>query len=201
MQPFEHNGKRVEFSAVSGVVVGPHKHAETHVSGGGGGGSTFNGQGSTAPVHITSTVVIKQDFFVRDDKGQETPVQLRGVDIPLAEGQRVTMITSHSSKGGWWTHVVNHSAQRYWRVTQAKDLVINSGVVNPLMSFLIGMAIWIGIGYAISGLLGFIATVAYWVYAWLDVRRVAKAMESHLEEIAGKALRSGSAGSEAAATL
>jgi len=187
MKSFTHNGRQVEFSAVNGTVHGHHKRGDTIVEGSGGGGY----DGHTRPVSVSSRVVVKQDFFVEEDSGRQTPVQLSGQDIPLTDGQRVTMISGGTDKGKRWTHLVNHSAQLYWNLNDAKGLVITWGVVrNPFLSFLIGVAIWIASGYVISGLLGFVAAVAYWVYAWLEVRRAAKALEPHLKDLGGEALRS-----------
>lgn len=185
MKSFEHNGKRVEFSAVNGIVQGHHKRGDTIMEGSGGGG--YNG--NTRSVSISSRVVVKQDFFVKEDSERETPVQLSGKDIPLADGQHVTMISGGTDKAKRWTHLVNHSAQLYWTLDDAKGLVIAWGVVrNPFLSFLIGVAIWIAIGYVISGLLGFVGAVAFWIYAWVEVRRAAKALEPHLKVLGGEAL-------------
>lgn len=190
MQPFERNGKQVEFRAVTGVAVAPGKHVETYTSGSGGGGTTFNGHGYTAPVNISTTVVIQQDFFVREESGRETPVQLRNENIPLAEGQRVTMISGHVGDTGKWTHLVNHNAERYWTLSNAFDLAVAWGLVRkPIYTLFIGVTIGVVTGNVLNGSIGFLAAVAYWVYEGIKIMKVAKALDGHLNGIGSDTLK------------
>lgn len=122
MQPFEYKGRRIEFRPVAGHVTGSHKHAETHVYGGGGGGS----QGNSAPVTISSSTVTKQEFFLkRVDNQPEIAIQLSGLDIPIRDGQAVTMVLGElEGKGeGYWIRLVNHDMGRYWRTCSAQPLL------------------------------------------------------------------------------
>ncbi len=142
MKPFIHGGRQVEVRTVTGVVVGTHKHAETYVSGGGGGGAA----GNTSPVSISSTVVIKLDFFIkRDDNQQEEAIQLRGVDIPLRDGQKVTMISGEvKGQSEHWMRLVNHNAnQVFWRTWDAPSAVKEWKLVRPTwLRLLVGWTIF-----------------------------------------------------------
>jgi hypothetical protein len=196
MKNFEHKGKQVEFRSVTGEVAGAHKHAETYVSGSGGGGSTFNGHGRTSPVRINSTVVVKQEFFLKPGNGNQIPVQLSAEDIPLTDGQNVTMISGHAGDIGKWTHLVNHNAALYWKLGDAGTHAVAWGLVrNPLFSFLIGLAIGIAIGYVVNGSLGVVAAVAFWVYEVKNHLKVSKALKSHFDELGREMLTNGAASS------
>ncbi|MDO9466063.1 MAG: hypothetical protein Q7J36_02050 [Thiobacillus sp.] len=192
MKTFDYKGRRVDFRAVTGEVTGSHKHAETYVSGSGGGGSTYNGHGRTAPVQISSTVVVKQEFFLKPTSGNEIPVKLRNEDIPLKDGQNVTMVSGHVGDKGEWTHLVNHNAALYWKLGNTGAHATVWGLVrNPAWVLLIGIAIWIAIAYLVNGAIGFLLAVAYWVFEWLNKRKATKELETHLDEIGRETLTSG----------
>ncbi|MHB1076105.1 hypothetical protein [Thiobacillus sp.] len=191
MKNFECKGKQVEFRTVTGEVAGAHKRSDTIVSGSGGGGSTYNGHGYTSPVQISSKIVVKQEFFLKPADGNQIPVQLSDEDIPLSDRQNMTMISGHAGNAvGKWTHLVNHDAALYWKLGDVGAHAVVWGLVrNPLFSFLIGVAIWIAIGYAVSGSVGFIGMVAFWVYEWINLRNVSKALRNHFDELGREMLR------------
>lgn len=193
MKAFEHKGKQVEFRSVTGEITGAHKHAETYVSGSGGGGSTFNGQGHTSPVRISSTVVIKQEFFLKPGEGNQIPVQLSAEDIPLTNGQNITMISGHAGDTGKgiWTHLVNHNAALYWKLGDAKTHTVSWGLVrNPSISFFIGVTLWIAGGYLLNGVIGFLAAAGFWVFEWKNLSNASKALQMHLDILGREALNS-----------
>jgi len=194
MKHFEHNGKKVEFSAVTGEVSGTHKLAETHVSSSGGGGYISQGSGFVSAPKITSKVVVKQEFFLKENGGKQMPVQLSGMDIPLMDGQKVTMISAGQGRNSPWTHLVNHDAGLYWNLGNVNTYAIAWGLVRkPLFSFLIGVAMWIAIGYVVNGWVGFVAAVAFWVYEGMNLRNASKALNTHFDELGREMLTNGAA--------
>lgn len=97
---------RIRTSLVSGVVTGSARHTEitvnTHTSGN-------HQQGFHSATSATST--LHQQFFVRQDNGVETPVQLEGANLPIADGQHVTVIFCEYGDQQEPGYLVNHTAQ------------------------------------------------------------------------------------------
>lgn len=186
MESFSHPRATIAFDRDRGVVTGFHKRGDTFVSGGGGGTSGT----AVAPIHISSTVVVKQDFFLRRNDGVEVPVQIQGQDLPVHDGQDVTAIrggTGRSKDGQFWLVVINHTARRWW-------------VIEPGMSALDGplghranpvywscAAIWIGslfVPIGGSGLVGLAAAVTYLICKGRAIDRSKRMFRDHLERMA-----------------
>lgn len=189
MKPFEHNGKKVEFSAATGEVSGAHKHAETHVSSSGGGGYISQGSGFVSSPKITSTVVVKQEFFLKVDGGKPMPVQLSHWDVPLMDGQKVTMIRASRGKGECWSHFVNHDTRQIVQIAAVKVWSIEWGLVRkPWVSLLVGLALWIAVGYLLNGVIGFLLAVGFWIFEWMNLSKASKALNAHLCDLGTEAL-------------
>jgi hypothetical protein len=194
MKPFDCNGKQIVFTKVAGTVAGAHKRAETSISGSGGGGSSWDGRGRTEPVTITSTVSVKQEFFLKTPDGKQVPVQLSDEDIPIMDGQKVTMIAGHAGKERRWTHLVNHDTELFWRIGNAKVHAITLGLVRtPLVSFMLGIVTWIAVAYVLNGWIGFIGAIGFWVFEWQRLRRASGALAEHINDLGKEALNSGQA--------
>jgi hypothetical protein len=148
-ETLEIQGKTLKFASSWGEVAGTHKHAETRVQGGGGGGTG----GNTAPIHISSTVTVQQEFFLKTSGGGETPVKLSGADIPLRDGQSVTMVSVSRSEGNtvYWARLVNHAANQWYATSGSPVLLTWLGVVPTTIKRLgISTGIWWGTFMAIS---------------------------------------------------
>ncbi|THF65633.1 hypothetical protein E6C76_08670 [Pseudothauera nasutitermitis] len=130
MSDFIHDGKRLRFWPVTGEVIGSSKHSQTQVYGGGGGGYLHQGTGYLSGGQISSSSVTCHEFWLRLDDGTEMPVSLRGVDIPLRAGQRITLIAGGPANvdEGQYCILVNHSANRYWFIYGAKGLNERYGI-------------------------------------------------------------------------
>lgn len=192
MKSFEYNGKRVEFRSVTGAVMGHNKNAISIVEGSGGGGSSFQGNGYTAPVNIKTRVEIKQDFSLKPDQGNEVPFHLNNEDIPLRDGLNVTMISGHTSDKFAWTHLVNHNAARYWKLGSMGAHVYALGLArNPFYSFLIGVGGWVAIATIVNSGFGGPAAVAFWIYEGMNFRKISKALEAHLDDLGREMLNNG----------
>ena len=190
MEPFQYNGRQIDFKAVTGQVRGAHKHAETIVKGKGGGGIN----GNVEPIHIECQVVIKQEFFLKSGTGKDVSFKLQDEDIPLAENQNITMVSGQIGKKVLWPLLVNHDAELYWRLGNLTTQAIEWGLVrNPGWILLIGIAIWVGTAHLLNGWAGFLAAVSYWMFEWLIMRTTTKALKGHLDGLGSKFLRSGTA--------
>jgi len=150
--------KEVEFTAISGKAFNSQKRTETHIEshGGGGGGYVSGGSGyvSVSAPTIESTVITKHDFWVQAADGVQIPVQLIDADIPLAEGQDISVVYGRRSGGPTKepVAVVNYSARRYWNLGFSKELA--NEIAGPAKGWAIGV---------------FIALIVLWIYRqdWL----------------------------------
>lgn len=68
--------------------------------------------------NVTSSTTTEQEIWIRRDGGEETVVKLFDVEVPVREGQKVTVIGARrpGAKDGFWLNFVNHSANRHWRL-------------------------------------------------------------------------------------
>jgi hypothetical protein len=95
-------GENVVFEVVKGTVLATTKRSETRIRSSGGGGNT--------PATVNSTVTVCHEFWVKTEEGREVAVQLRGYDIPLREGQTVTVTQAkkESQDDYVWVSLMNH---------------------------------------------------------------------------------------------
>lgn len=137
MESFQGEKETALFSDRIGTVIRSTKRSETHVSSSGGGGYLDKGTGYVAPATISSTVVTRHEFWVRTDEGVDVPVQLTDVDIPLAEGQRISLVYGALGIGTtrWMrrprraanastprmVQLINHSSQQSWTLHSATE--------------------------------------------------------------------------------
>jgi len=106
------DGQTFEFTVVTGDILSQNKFSETHVSGGGGGGT----HGHSSNISISSQAITKQEFWIKTDDGKEKSIQLSGFDIPLREGQRISIVNMWDKEKEVYWHVclVNHTADDYF---------------------------------------------------------------------------------------
>ncbi|MCD8548986.1 MAG: hypothetical protein LRY75_20675 [Shewanella xiamenensis] len=135
MEDFSYRGKEVKFWRVTGEVIGSDKYSETHVSvsssGGGGYVGPHGGHISAPNIHTTTTAITNHEFWIKTEEGLEKAIKLRGVDIPLRVGQRITIISAcRKADGsgwtqdgpGWYSVLVNHSVEKHWYIQSAEEL-------------------------------------------------------------------------------
>src|SRR5205809_7915258 len=103
MQTIEIGSHRIDLSVVTGKVVGLKKQSDTHVYGGGGGGSIstdYGGyvHGHISPGSISSSIEYRQEFFIRREGEPDIHQQLTAWDsreeIPVLHGHTVTRISA-----------------------------------------------------------------------------------------------------------
>lgn len=128
----------VTLDFIHGEVLSYHKHSESYVSGSGG----YNNTG----VRIRTQEVTHTEFFVKDDKGQEHEVMLRGEKrLTVREGQEVTMIRADSSEQGpVWVYMYVHNTQMEYYLHNRQDMYVNRQLWHwPL---LIGLVLYLKYG-------------------------------------------------------
>jgi hypothetical protein len=111
-----------------GPVVHTEKRAETHVSGGGGQVNVHNGSGSATVAPVRSTIVTKHEFWIKPEHGPQITERLVDVDIPMAPGQRLTLLYGVPQQGGNGALValVNHDAQKFWVIPSGVQALIQA---------------------------------------------------------------------------
>ncbi|GAB2488662.1 hypothetical protein [Algoriphagus taiwanensis] len=100
-----------ELYSFSGMVEESGKNMETKVSGGGGGGATYQGTGGTAPVTITSRTIVHDQVFLVNKEGKEKSFQLQDFHLAARKGNQLTVFWGIKSgdKTGYYFAVKNHS--------------------------------------------------------------------------------------------
>ncbi|SRR5204862_1393426 len=124
---------RIDLRVVTGKVVGLRKQSDTHVFGGGGRGSIStdlagNVRGTISPGSISSSIVYRQEFFIRRDGQPDIHQQLTASDsreeIPVLDGHTVTRIEAffEAAKVGSVVRLVNHDMRRFWKIGPASNV-------------------------------------------------------------------------------
>jgi hypothetical protein len=194
MEPFQHEGKTVPFFEHTGTVFSSRKRSEINLRSSGGGGYLQGGSGYVSGPTVTSTVSTKHEFWVRTDQGEEIPVQLTNSDIPLAEGQRVSLFYAESSRATKMhlVKMVNHSAAQRWEFPRAIRAIVAELMprrrllsVAAVVALLVAGKKWGDAqraqgGHVYAGVLWIVA-VGYVIYRLDHRRRKLNATTKHLE--------------------
>ena len=125
LESFKYNGKEIRFWDVTGEVLSSSKFSETQVWSSGGGGSVGPNGGQIAAPTIHSKAITNHEFWILTADGKEKPIQLNDVNIPLKEGQKITLIAAkdvEDAENGFISVLINHNADRHWSVQNAKSL-------------------------------------------------------------------------------
>jgi hypothetical protein len=188
MESFTVEGKQVTLPVMFGEVTGSGKRSDSYVSGSGGGGNGNYRQ----PVSISTTVVVTQEFFVMGMDGKETPYKIVDLDIPIRDGQRVTMVSATvSGKGSWPVRLVNHSADRSWPVNAPRMIAQELGLAEKYKVTALKVAgIWVAGMFLPFGVAFFFGGVGYAIYSYVHCGRVAGMLTENFDRVAGKALAS-----------
>lgn len=182
MHKFTHGDVTVDFTVLSGEVVGSEKMSETHITSTGGNGQ-FDSNGQPIAVHINSVMVINHEFWIRTADGIEHDVNFRGLDIPLRSGQDISLISALSSDGKkvLHTYLQNQASAKTYQIRDAKALNTELGL-SPFRwkPLLIAFALWIGIGL-VAGVLGFLVGTGYYIYECVKGSKRKKLLVSELD--------------------
>ena len=91
LESFKHNNKEIVFWEITGEVMSSNKHSETQVWSSGGGGYVGPQGGQVAAPTVQSRAITNHEFWLKTTDGKEKSIQLSDVDIPLREGQKITL--------------------------------------------------------------------------------------------------------------
>ncbi len=112
----------IEYCTVTGTVVSSKKFTETNVSISGGGASV-SGYGrltsvTTNPIHVSDDSYINHEIWLTTDDGKEKSVKLCGSDIPLREGQKITLIylMNKGVSDSIPCVLINHNNRKYYKI-------------------------------------------------------------------------------------
>src|SRR5881296_840061 len=125
MKTIQIRGKEFVLYSTTGQVVGGSKNLETKVYGGGGGGSTHEGTGYSAPVRISSVTIVHDQIFLSDNGGKEHAFQLSDFDIACREGHKLTVVwvVKKGKERGPYIAVRNHTtSQTFFAEDQIKTV-------------------------------------------------------------------------------
>ncbi|KAE9647446.1 hypothetical protein [Pseudomonas sp. PB106] len=182
MHQFTHGDVTVDFTVLSGEVVGSEKMSETHITSTGGNGQ-FDSNGQPIAVHINSVMVINHEFWIRTADGIEHDVNFRGLDIPLRSGQDISLISavSNDRKKLLHTHLQNQASAKTYLIRDGKALNTDLGL-SPFRwkPLLIAFALWIGLGL-LAGVLGFLVGTGYYIYECVKGSKRKKLLISELD--------------------
>ncbi|MFN3997762.1 hypothetical protein [Algoriphagus sp.] len=163
MKSFNPSGATAfDLQSFSGKVEESGKNMETRVSGGGGGGATYQGTGGTAPISITSKTVIHDQLFLTNKEGKERSFQLQDFNLACRKGNEVTVFwgIKKGKSNGSYLAVKNHTTdQVFFDEGEVKKMFLNLTVQILLILGGIGMIF-------IVPFLGYIGGAALFFFAW-----------------------------------
>ena len=152
-------GERViDLHKFTGEVVDEKKWSTTQVSGGGGGYNVGSGQNN--PVTISSVSTTHDQFFLKNDSGQEMAVELADAGLALRKGHRVTVFWGiiQGQERGPYVAIYNHTTNNLTKIDPAIQ-----GLAGQPASGLVTLA-WIAsiFGICLYGL-GFIGIIILFI--------------------------------------
>lgn len=163
MKSFNPSGASAfELYSFSGIVEESGKNLETRVSGGGGGGATYQGTGGTAPISITSKTVIHDQLFLTSKEGKEKSFQLQDFNLACRRGNEVTVYwgIKQGKENGHYLAVKNHTTdQAFFDDGKINSMFLNLWIQAVLI--LGGIGMFFTIPY-----LGYIVGIGLLFYAW-----------------------------------
>lgn len=192
MENFKHRKKEIEFWSVTGEILGQNKYSETHVSSSGGGGYVGRHGGHVSSPSVHSTTVTNHEFWIKKEDGSEKSVQLAGHDIPLREGQKITLISAgiKGNDSGCFSVLVNHNANKHWFINKAASLNKRLEIDQVSgKSILIAGGLWWLVTYITNSVeTGAVIAGAFVVYRLATkIPRISKmrnSLDKHLESLA-----------------
>jgi len=181
------SNRTVEFTLLTGVVTSSQKHAETHVSSSGGGGYMHKGSGFVSAPVVTSRIITKHEFWVHTEDDQDIPVNLSNVNVSVAEGHKVSLITASVAGlgGAPLVLLINHNAKGHWFIPPNKGFI--NAMHEPIKLWPVIVTVlmlFVGSIFHVVLLAGF----AFGAYRLFRRNRLVKAstarLGQHLEKIA-----------------
>lgn len=150
------DGKRTVIHYQTGVVTATRKQKETQIH------SSTQFHGNQAVTSTSSSTVDHHELFLRDASGREGAYNLIDLDIPVREGNTVTVVwvMPENAKSGPYVEVLNHNTGDRNQIEPKRLL---TWFFNKKLMWLvtIGGAI---VGFIISWVLGVVMLFAPYLY-------------------------------------
>lgn len=152
--------------------------SDTHISGGGGFVTPTHG-GITNPIHSSTTHTRIIDFWLIDEAdGRETSFRLRDIDIPLRDGQQVS-IGSIGEKGSNKANILaikNHNAGTTHWVQNPTDLINKYASVelfhHHFLTTATKFAFFAATMFALFYIIGYIISLALGYYTYPSTQAI-----------------------------
>ena len=173
--PIEACGTTFRFSSLSGEVVGTEQRSDSYTTGssrtvvidgtGGGGG------------HVSTTVVVSRDIWLRDVAGDEHHVRVQA-DLPIRTGQQLAILYLQATRPSTkrevdsLVSVYTPSTDTYWKVRELEEVA--KTLTTPIWSlpaFVCLVAFWgISLFLCLAGV-GIPIVMALAVVWWKRVKK------------------------------
>lgn len=195
MNEIKCGSKVFEFKVVTGYILSDKKHSETKVWSSGGGGYVGRYGAFVEAPEVHSQAITCQEFWLASENGNEEYVQIQGADIPLREGQKVSIIYL-SEKGkpdSYHVLLINHNANKYWFTKGipanylfhlSQDAILLRGIIYYVLAVIVTCTFFGRDGFGISIFIAF----PLLVFKLIKNGRLAKKMLDHLESLPEKIL-------------
>lgn len=105
------NGKTYAAHCFTGQVLDEKKWLETEISGGGGGGTSYQGSGSTYVAPIKTTNTTHDQIILGDEEGAEEAFRFADMEIACRKGNTLSVVwgvPEGKQEGPFW-FVYNHN--------------------------------------------------------------------------------------------
>ncbi|MBF0354104.1 MAG: hypothetical protein HQL43_02585 [Alphaproteobacteria bacterium] len=112
----------IDFFHEIGRVIGEKKWSETHVH----SPNAVISNGTAYVPGVSSSVTTRCEIWLKNALGEEVPLQLSDIDLPVREGQTVSAVWGISSgkTSGPYVFLKNH--------TSGQSITLNKGIVSML---------------------------------------------------------------------
>lgn len=158
-------GKTYTFCDFTGQLMDISKQRETHISGSGGGGATWDGYGVTEPINIQSSTTLHEDLYLMNKDGQEKHFKMQNWDIAGRTGHKmqVVWVIAPTRQSGPYVAVYNHDLNTTnWADNQIQKLAAAHYAFQKWGSFLVVAVVGYVMGSFWVFLIGVVMVWLYW---------------------------------------
>lgn len=182
---------RIHFHELTGTVIGEKIWSETHVTSSGGGGVVGRHGGYVSAPKIKAKLHTRRVIWLRDQQGNDHPLELVNFGLPVLEGHQVTAYwaTKDGASAGPYVFVVNHSTGQREAIPAGYTALVTSRAgqllgAAALVILLIGL---LPLAFATGAAKWWLASGGLATGCAIQLRGVQKrlaALQSHLAQIA-----------------
>lgn len=162
------DGQRTAIHFQTGVVTATRKQKETQIH------SSTQYHGNQAVTSTSSSTVDHHELFLRDASGNESAYNLVDLDVPVREGNTVTVVwvMPENAKSGPYVQVINHNTGDSNQI-EPKRLLAWFFKKKLMWMITIGGAI---VGFIISWVVGLVMLFAPYLYFKYRTLKAIKSM-------------------------